>query len=40
MKFPVFLLCLLPFLFSCKKDETKPNIVVILADDLGLGDIS
>ncbi|KPM47774.1 sulfatase family protein [Jiulongibacter sediminis] len=35
---PLFLLVVV---FSCqKKEETKPNIIYILADDLGIGDVS
>ncbi len=47
MKIPTYLIpALILFLFSCQKqpkqnaEPTKPNIVFILADDLGYGDLS
>ena len=37
---PFIVLCLLSILFSCKKDLSHPNVVFILSDDQGWGDMS
>ena len=36
----IILLLVDPSLFSCKEEVTQPNIVVILCDDMGYGDLS
>lgn len=36
----ILILFFIPIFFSCTKEEQKPNIIFILADDLGYGDIS
>lgn len=44
MKNPVSLLCFIPFFAACSggedKKETPPNVIFILADDLGYNDLS
>ncbi|MGB3527841.1 MAG: arylsulfatase [Saprospiraceae bacterium] len=37
---PFIVLCLLSILLSCKKDLSHPNVVFILSDDQGWGDMS
>jgi arylsulfatase A len=38
--FAIVFFILMSTLFSCKEEVTQPNIVVILCDDLGYGDLS